>query len=458
MAKRSSYRLGRRLKASARDRLDWITYLQTVKHPAHGVPPEPPGPKNLKGQVDGEGNFTGAFHKYAYLAGQVDGGGALDGTLRIRHVVDGLINGGGDFAGHLFPPAALRGHIDGGGAFDGKLKVTKRLRGTIEGGGDLSGLMASRIDVFGTLDGGGDFSGKISSIKKLTGMIDGGGDLNGHLFPPAALRGTIDGGGDFAADLSITPQVVALKGTIDGGGAFSKKILRQITPAKPQTGFTKTAAAAGTTPVVIARPANANSAGALLIAVATVISTLSIIATPVGWTLLKQFGVTELGASTQVGFYVWYKYTSGSEPASYSFARPTSNPSSGGVAMAMYVFLGAHPTAALKYVSGSGYQGTGIANASPTAVAITVPNVNPAQLGVGLLGMLGTNNNVTSITPPTSAGNSQFIDTALGPDAETYTRTGQGASAGGFGTQTWGWTPTERVSALSLAVFPNILR
>lgn len=215
--RRSSYRLGRRLKSSAKARLDYITYLQTGADNGNGGD-IPPGQMKatisagglltadllagigLSAVISGDGLLSAHMGVLRSMAATIDAGGEIVGNVAITQKLAGTIDGGGEMFAHLFPPHRVEGTIDGGGEITAKVLVTARLTGAIGAGGMLDADIFYQIGLSGTIDAGGEVSANLTNTR-----------------PAINLAGTIAGGGELTADIADT-SVVNLSATIGGGG------------------------------------------------------------------------------------------------------------------------------------------------------------------------------------------------------------------------------------------------
>lgn len=139
MARRSSYRLGRRLKNSRKARLDYITYLQSGAGHGNGTGGgDRPG---LLGRLRfALGGAMRAGIKQVnrkLLAVAFNSGGATDIRLCVEWQLATAPALGGNFRANIFPPVTVRSAFDLGGALDTNLKVFKRLTAHIDAGGAM---------------------------------------------------------------------------------------------------------------------------------------------------------------------------------------------------------------------------------------------------------------------------------------------------------------------------------
>lgn len=199
--RKSSYRLGRRLKASKRDRLDYITYLMTGAgyHGGHG------GGEPTK-----------------YIAGTIDGGGLVRANLFTQVSLRAMIEGEGELTANVNNGVKLAASIDGGGEFASTLVITAELKASIDSGGEINANAHIAKRVTGTIDGGGDVFGHMFPPHRVSGEISGGGLLSTHIVVENRLRATIDGGGLLVAD--VPPAPVELAAVISGEGALTGNV------------------------------------------------------------------------------------------------------------------------------------------------------------------------------------------------------------------------------------------
>jgi hypothetical protein len=240
--RRSSYRLGRRLKSSAKARLDYITYLQSGADNG-GEAPIPPGQMKatiaagglltanvlvsigLQGSIDAGGALQAHIGVLRSIAADIGAGGELEGFLGITQNLAGIVDGGGDFFGHLFPPHRVEGTIDGGGEFTASITVENRLKASIDGGGLLGVDIVASIGLGGTIDGGGELISDVYVPPKieLAGTIAAGGivtvNLNAGYDPDAqAIIDEMTVEPDDTRKAAINTAVIELKAT----GVWSK--------------------------------------------------------------------------------------------------------------------------------------------------------------------------------------------------------------------------------------------
>lgn len=182
MVKRSSYRLGRRLKASRKDRLDYITYLNS-----DGM------------RVDG---LTPAEKR---------------GRLRVR------FDGGGEFAVNVSEPVKLGVAFDGEGEFAAKVVKLQFIQPAFDGGGQLQVNIFPPVTIRPTFEGGGEFATAVRIPQTLNvGYINGGGTFAVNVRPIIELRVNFSGGGEFATDILPAPTKLAVQ--FSGGGEFAALI------------------------------------------------------------------------------------------------------------------------------------------------------------------------------------------------------------------------------------------
>jgi hypothetical protein len=144
MAKRrSSYRLGRRLKASRKDRLDYIVYLQTGGDPTGGRVPDPR--VRLKATMGLGGAVRAKAVVMQYLAGAFAAGGAL----RMN----------------IFPPVTIRPSYEGGGTVTGAVRILQNLKATITGAGGMAARIAPAVMLGAVFNAGGEAKADIVYVS-----------------------------------------------------------------------------------------------------------------------------------------------------------------------------------------------------------------------------------------------------------------------------------------------------
>jgi hypothetical protein len=144
MAKsRSSYRLGRRLKASRKARLDYIVYLQTGGDPTGGRVPD--GIVRLGARI------------------------ALGGLTRAKAVIMQYLSGDNDAGGNMrmniFPPVTIRPSYEGGGTVTGAVRILQNLKATITGAGNMAARIAPAVMLGAVFNAGGDVKADVVYVS-----------------------------------------------------------------------------------------------------------------------------------------------------------------------------------------------------------------------------------------------------------------------------------------------------
>lgn len=189
MAKRSTYRLGRRLKASAKARLDYIIYMQSGGNPAHGKVPEPQ--YNLRARFDLGGELSAAFSEWTrqFIAGTYDLGGEFANRIAIRQVLGFDAALGGGMTANIFPPITIRPEFDLGGAASTFLAIRQEVRAAFAGGGVFDANVRPIVYLAAEFMGGGAMAADVeeyvppaeftAQVLIVAGGGGGGSGVNG---------------------------------------------------------------------------------------------------------------------------------------------------------------------------------------------------------------------------------------------------------------------------------------
>lgn len=185
MARRSSYRLGRRLKSSAKARLDYITYLQSGGDPRAGkLTPEERGRLGARFSGGGALRLIGwqGFDRQE-LSAVFEGGGSLSGRLTIPVTLGAVFDGGGNFRMNIFPPITFAATFNGGGELIANAVQSIGLQATFGGGGELSAKVPRVRHLRATMQGGGELTGdiRVGTLRELSALMQGGGAMSGNI-------------------------------------------------------------------------------------------------------------------------------------------------------------------------------------------------------------------------------------------------------------------------------------
>lgn len=186
MVKRSSYRLGRRLKSSRRARLDYIVYLQSGGDPRFGgMSPEERG--RLGADFGCGGAMRARFSVYTRqeLAAPIALGGDMGVHVAKLQTLSFAAGLGGNFRMNIFPPVTIVAAWDLGGSMMTHVHIIKRLTASF----GLEGAMRARIPPGRLLRAGFGLGGEMAAdIAEPVGVV---------------LQAQFGLGGAFAADITI---------------------------------------------------------------------------------------------------------------------------------------------------------------------------------------------------------------------------------------------------------------
>lgn len=197
--RKASYRLGRRLKAGAKARLDYITYLYGGGNPAFGQP-----------KAQG----------FASIAG----GGTVTANFQVQQFVEATVSGGGAVTARFGEPRFLAAEVAGGGAVTAAARIQQRLAADFDGGGDISAHLFPPHRIQGVIDGGGTISAKIIKLQQIAADISGGGAITPTVVRAVGIEASIGGGGTVVANVDVLVPPVTLSATISGGGSIDGDI------------------------------------------------------------------------------------------------------------------------------------------------------------------------------------------------------------------------------------------
>ena len=235
--KKSSYRLSQRLRASRRDRLNYITYLQSGG--------------------DGDGTGGGDTVEHAMLFAQASNSGYV-GYSSFEEDQFGELRGPNPLPSN--PMLALH-TLPGGGnyaVFDGDavdpLETSRLILGESEVRINEADTLAYNVNTMRTqvfftndvlviepetlypvavtgleaktisahFDGGGEMVAPVNIVHSLGGIVGMGGDMRANVFPPVTLVATMELGGGMAANVSRVTRRLGAK--FDGGGSMVSDI------------------------------------------------------------------------------------------------------------------------------------------------------------------------------------------------------------------------------------------
>lgn len=215
--KKSSYRLGRRLKSSAKARLDYITYLQAGGNPAHGkITPAERGRLGVRFALGGAMRTGFSSFEPQHISAVYGLGGEVAIGVAIPQVIGAAFEGGGNFRMNIFPPVTLVATWELGGEITTNLKVSKAVQASF----DLGGAMRARVPRVKTLRTrfalGGEMALDIAEIMQvfIQSAFNLGGEMTTNLAQPIIELGAVfAGGGAMTADVDIPGHPFAVANT-----------------------------------------------------------------------------------------------------------------------------------------------------------------------------------------------------------------------------------------------------
>lgn len=248
--RRPSYRLGRRLKSSAKARLDYITYLQSGGSNRNKGPHYEPGQlsrmrfdlgglirANIAPVVKARAimEMGGSVLARLVIQRRVAGTMAYGGNVTIKPVVfqflKAAIEGGYDMRTAVYPPHRLSGTIEYGGALKARALITHNLKPKFDLGGAMrTEVEAVKVKLAANIAYGGNLEAEVVKLWKLKGAVDAGGLLKGNVNiskPPVNLRAVISGGGAMNTKLK---DAIKLRAVVDAGGAMRTRMRTGIMP------------------------------------------------------------------------------------------------------------------------------------------------------------------------------------------------------------------------------------
>jgi len=213
---RTRYRLGRRLKSSAKARLDYITYLNSDGMPTRQAEPIDPDAPVIR-----------------RLGARFGLGGLMQAVVRVDQFLAIAASLGGEFRANIFPPVTIKPTFDLGGAMRAAIgPIPKQLAARFGGGGEMVANIAglAQVQLAVTFSGGGAMQAQLGPVE-LGATFDGGGSfgVSGALLQ--RVRSSFALGGSFVTNLMST---VALSVDFAGGGDMEAGVAEPPPPAEPQ--------------------------------------------------------------------------------------------------------------------------------------------------------------------------------------------------------------------------------
>lgn len=203
--KKSGYRLGRRLRASAKARRDYITYLQSGGDPSFRRVPEIPGRVSARFGLGGE----------------------LGATIRTGSYIAGAFELGGAFRVNIYPPHIISASFGLGGTLVADVNSAVYMRPNFALGGELTGdlLAYTRQELSADFANGGLLIGSILQHQLLGVDFSGGGAYRGNIYPPVTVRASFTLGGELTGSAVIERRLSA---AFAGGGTLIANVNNDV--------------------------------------------------------------------------------------------------------------------------------------------------------------------------------------------------------------------------------------
>lgn len=206
--RRSSYRLGRRLKSSAKARLDYITYLQSGAGKGKGRVPDAPG----------------------HIRVRFAGGGEFSINAALPLTLGAIFAAGGELVANTRTPVAATVNFAGEGALNTPVRIVQQVKANFDAGGEMRAHVYPPHRLAMTFEAEGAISAKALIIQRLKAVFEAGGEfaVNAKVTPAVKLAAVFAAGGTFTAGVAEPIPPVLLGAKIAGGGELTVGVAEPI--------------------------------------------------------------------------------------------------------------------------------------------------------------------------------------------------------------------------------------